>query len=175
MSQIPSSPTAFASLPTDLATLSPTSKLWVFPLSRPLSTAECGEIQQAMVDFISCWKAHGATVYGASTILRAQFLFVAADEERSGVSGCSIDGMFRAVERVLGNHGVEIVSPQFVQYLKGDQIIAKTRDEFQQLVTNGEISNDTIVFDNTVTSLAQLSSSGWEKSFATSWHARAFG
>jgi hypothetical protein len=51
---------------------------------------------------------------------------------------------------------------------------AVERPEFRRLAQAGEVSEDTVVFDNTVATVGDLRAGRWEKPFRDAWHARAF-
>ncbi len=55
-----------------------------------------------------------------------------------------------------------------------DKILSATRDEFEELVKQGVITPDTIVYNNTVQNVAELQTK-WEVPFKDSWHTRLFG
>jgi hypothetical protein len=48
------------------------------------------------------------------------------------------------------------------------------RHEFARLAREGAVGLDTIVFDNTLTRLADVRAGKWERPVRDSWHARAF-
>ena len=49
-------------------------------------------------DFISDWKSHGTPVKGFGTLFFGQFIVLMADEEQTGVSGCSTDSSVRLIK-----------------------------------------------------------------------------
>jgi hypothetical protein len=75
------------------------------------------------------------------------------------------------LERALG---VELLDHGPVLFRRDDQIERLPRPAFNDLARRGDVSSDTIVFDNTVTRVADLREGRWETRASTSWHARAF-
>ena len=61
-----------------------------------------------------------------------------------------------------------------VLYRDGSGIGRVSRERFADLVESGAISQDTVVFDNTVTSAGAVRDGRWELPAANSWHGRAF-
>ncbi len=158
----------FSELPND-------ARLWVFAAARPL-TPEQQETLLARVDeFLDGWLAHGREVVGARELRHDRFLLVAADERATGVSGCSIDSLFRALKELERELQVSLLDSSLVYYRSEDGAIqALSRGEFRERVRAGEVAEDTVVFDNTVRSVGEVREGRWELPMRDSWHARAF-
>lgn len=155
-------------------TLGENSRLWIFPLSRSLTSAERQTLETRLAGFVSDWKAHGAPVAGGFQVEFDQFVLVAADEAQTGVGGCSIDGLFRNVDRLCTELGVSFLTPQFVQFFEGETLTVDSREGFRTRVSAGEVGGETIVLDNTITTLGDFRNGKWRKALKDSWHARAF-
>ena len=56
----------------------------------------------------------------------------------------------------------------------GEGIERVPREVFADLATSGEVSLRTTVFNNTLTSLADVRAGRWEVPASASWHAQAF-
>ena len=149
------------------------SRLWIFAADRPLSDAEAQMLVSEMQGFVQTWLAHGMPVTGSCEMKYNQFLLIAADES-SLPSGCSTDEMTRRV-RVLGeSYGVEFLGMPKVQYRRNGTIETTSRMDFSELAKNNTVDSSTIVFDNTLTLLADLRNGKWETEAKTSWHSKAF-
>ena len=61
-----------------------------------------------------------------------------------------------------------------VLYRDGADIARVSRERFADLVESGSISQETVVFDNTVTTVGAVRDGRWELPAANSWHGRAF-
>jgi hypothetical protein len=99
-----------------------------------------------------------------------RFLTIAVDQNKAGASGCSIDGLFRALKSLEQEIGAAIVTSGLIFYRdKQGQIRAVTRDEFSELGAHGDVGVDTEVFDLSVTTLGE-----WRSRFSSraghSWH-----
>ena len=103
-----------------------------------------------------------------------QFNFVAVDERAAGASGCSIDALVRRMKGLQAELGVELVNHAPVLYRDGADIARVSRERFADLVESGSISQETVVFDNTVTTVGAVRDGRWELPAANSWHGRAF-
>lgn len=159
---------AFSDLPDD-------SRLWVFAASRALTPEESGTLLSRVDEFLAGWHAHGHAVVGARDLRLDQFLLVAADERATGVSGCSIDSLYRVLKEAERDLGVGLLDSSLVFYRDGDGTVrAASRPDFRELLRDGALDEDAPVFDNTVRSVGDVRNEGWEKPLRTSWHARAF-
>lgn len=151
------------------------ARLWVYGAAQPVAGDEAVHLLTLVQAFIEEWHAHGEPVVAGCDWMYDHFLLVGADEEATGVSGCSIDSLFRTLRRIEGEMGVTLLDSSLVFYRDTEgEVLAVPRGEFRALVEAGEISNRTRVFDNTVGTVAALHNGEWERPFAGSWQERAF-
>jgi hypothetical protein len=100
---------------------------------------------------------------------------VGADERATGVSGCSIDSLFHALAAAEGATGVTLRDSSLVFYRDAaGEVRSVPRPEFRRLAAAGEVADDTVVFDNTVTTAGDVRAGRWETRLRDAWHARAF-
>jgi hypothetical protein len=155
--------------------ISDRARAWVFGASQPVVGDDAERLLNAVENFVRGWHAHGAPVIGSIDWRYDYFLIVAADEEATGVSGCSIDTLFHTLRDVEREIGVTLLDSSLVWYLSaGGHIEARPRPEFRDRVCQGEVTEATVVFDNTVGTVGQIRSGEWERPFVAAWHARAF-
>ena len=151
------------------------SRVWVFAASRPLSASESETLLTSVDRHVAGWLAHGHPVVGAWEWRFNQFLLVAADETATGVSGCSIDGLFRVLKQAEADLGVELLAAGRVWFRdEAGEIRSASRPEFRRLAEAGTVGPDTPVFDNTVATLGDVRDGRWERPLRESWHGRAF-
>jgi hypothetical protein len=158
----------------DFDRMPPDSRLWVFAAERRLTGGEQKRLLGAVDEFLDGWKAHGHPLSCARDLRHGQFLFVAVDESAAGASGCSIDAMVRTLTALERELGVELVNHAPVLYRTDDAIRRESRPAFAAKAARGEVTPETIVFDNTLTRVADLQAGRWEVPACESWHARAF-
>lgn len=158
------------------ASLPDAARIWVFGASQPLVGRDAELLIARADDFVRGWQAHGAPVVGACDWRYDHFLLVAADEEATGVSGCSVDSLFRSLRRAEAELGAALLDSSPVWYRdQAGAVRSTSRAEFRELASRGEIHDWTTVFDNTVGTVGALRAGEWERPFAESWHGRAFG
>jgi hypothetical protein len=152
------------------------ARLWVFAAADPLNTEQREALETRADDFVRGWLAHQQPVVGASETRYDRFLLVAADEAATGVSGCSIDSLFRVLKQAEQEFGTSMLDNSLIWFRTGeDEVRAVSRPEFRKLAGAGEVTGDTVVFDNTVSSVGALRSGRWETPARHAWHGQAFG
>ncbi|WP_325309296.1 hypothetical protein [Longimicrobium sp.] len=152
------------------------ARLFVFAAPRPLNDGEAAALLQRVDGFLERWAAHGAPVLGARDFRDGRFLLVAADERATGVSGCSIDSLQHALADAEGVLGTDLRRGASLVYWRdaSGEVKSAERGEFRRLAQAGEVADDTVVFDNTVTDVGAIRAGRWETRLRDAWHARAF-
>jgi hypothetical protein len=148
------------------------ARVFIHGLSRPLDGAETDRFLERVDTFLDGWVAHGEPVSGARELRDGRFLIIAADEDITHLSGCSIDSLVRAMKELEAAFHLSLLDSSPVWYRGPEGLERVTRDEFGRRIEAGRITPDTLVFDNTVSDLGTLRRGGWEKPFHASWHAR---
>ena len=159
---------SFDALPSD-------ARLWIFAAERTLSPEERDRLLRAVDEFLADWKAHGQPLTVAREWRYDQFLLVAVDEASAGASGCSIDAMVNTLARLERALSVQLLDHGPVLFRRGGDIARLPRPAFAELARGGGVSADTVVFNNTLTRVAELREGKWETPARASCHARAFG
>jgi hypothetical protein len=154
--------------------LPPDARLWIFGAERPLSETERGRVLDEVDAFIGQWAAHDVPLTTARDLRYDQFIFVAVDERAAGASGCSVDALVRRMKALQAELGVELVNQAPVLYRDESGVARVSRERFADLVEAGSVGRETVVFDNTLTTVGAVRDGRWELPAADSWHGRAF-
>lgn len=156
---------AFESLPDD-------ARVWVFGASAALDKRAEQLLTHDVDAYLGQWRAHGAPLTVARSFTEGRFLTVAVDQRTAGASGCSIDGLYRALRDAEPASGASLVGGGRVFYRDASGAVqAATHDEFAELAAAGLISATTAVFDTTVQTLGDWRAR-FETEVASSWHAQ---
>lgn len=150
------------------------ARLWVFAAERPLRPTEAARLLDATDAFLDAWHAHQVPLTCARDWRHDQFLLVAVDEAAAGVSGCSIDALVRTMKGLGEELGVRLFDHASVFYRDADEVRRASRERFADAASEGVVSPQTIVFDNTVGSVGALRAGEWERPASAAWHGRAF-
>ncbi len=153
--------------------LDPQSKIWIYQSDRKFSEAEKEMIRQNTGAFLVEWTAHGNTLEAGMGILHDQFIVIGVDESLHGASGCSIDKSFQFM-RILGEKlNLNLLERSKVAIRKNAQIQLINFTEIKNMVSSGEISFDTEVFNNAIGTKSELETS-WLQPAENSWIKRYF-
>src|SRR5947209_6799179 len=98
----------------------------------------------------------------------------ASIEQPDAPAARSIDALVRRMGELQRVLGLELIEHGTVLYRSGGHIARVPRDEFAKLASTGQVSLDTVVFDNTLARVSDLREGRWEMRAADTWHARAF-
>lgn len=151
------------------------ARVWIYAADRPLSADEQRRLIDHLSAFLNEWKAHGEPLTAACDLRHDRFLLVGVDESRAGASGCSVDALVRTLAGIEQQLSVVLLDHGPVLFRRGDRIERVSRPEFSELVQRGEVTPDTVVFNNTLTRVSDVRAGRWETPARDSWHARAFG
>lgn len=156
----------------EIENLPDSSRTWVFGSDRTLDAVQAKALFAEVDPFLQQWKAHGNELRVARDWSYGRFLTVAVDQSTAGASGCSIDGLFRALKSLQPKLGASLVNSGLIFYRDENGVVQSVdRDRFTALGAEGKVGAQTRVFDPTVTSLGE-----WRARFVLdlkdSWHAR---
>ena len=161
--------------PPELADFPANSRIWVFAAGRELDDAELGELLAAVDGFLAGWAAHGVRLRAARAWCYGRFLIVGADPGAAPPSGCSIDALAGVLKEMESRLGVRFLGNEAVWYRDdGNRVRAASRSEFRALARSGEVTPASVVFDNSITELADLWEGRWEAPARERWHAAFF-
>ena len=149
----------------------PDARVWVYQSNRLLSDAEVSTITKAGADFIASWSAHGAALKASFDVLYNRFIVIAVDEKQALASGCSIDKSVRFVKELEQQFNLNLFDRMQVAYRKDDKIAACSLNEFEKLAAAHQVDENTIVFNNMVTTKAAFEKE-WEVPVKESWQKR---
>ena len=158
---------------TDLKSLPAHSRVWVYQGNRIVSMEEAFQIENKLQEFVSNWAAHSQSLYAAAEFRYNQFVILAVDEAQMGASGCSIDSSVRFIKSLEVEYKISFTDRMLFAFKSKEGIKTYEREEFENALIEGEITNDTIVFNNLVQT-KELFDSSWEVPLKNSWHATFF-
>jgi hypothetical protein len=149
------------------------ARLWVYAFARPLSPEERERVVREISTFVPTWNSHGAAVRGAFELVEDRFVLIAGYVD-AGIGGCSTDSMVRVMKQ-LREAGIDGFDRTLVFFRDAQQKVqAVKREDFQELVSKGQVDANTVVFDPTIQFVGDLRRGAFETTFARSWHAGAF-
>src|SRR3954471_6289941 len=145
------------------------ARIWVFGSDQPLTGAVSDSLLAEVDQYLDQWKAHGFPLKAAREWRDNRFLVIGIDPTEEQASGCSIDGLFRALQQLQKTIGAQIVGGGRVFYRDSSgKTQATTREGFSTLTKQGAIGPRTPVFDTSVTRLDDWKEK-FERPLAESW------
>lgn len=151
------------------------ARLWIVASPEAVPPDRSAALLEKVDAFLDDWHAHGHSVVGARDWRYDRFLMIAADEAATGVSGCSGDALFRVFKSAERDLGISLLDSSRVWYREATGIRSVSRGEFREAAARGEVTPDTLVFDNTAPTVGDVRAGRWERPMRESWHQQAFG
>ncbi len=146
------------------------ARVWIYQSNRAFSDAQTKVIERKIVDFIQEWRSHGAAVRAWGGIKYNRFIILIVDESYEVPSGCSIDSSVALIKQIGTKMNVNMFDRLDFAYKTADnKVLSAGRDDFADLYANNQINDQTIVFNNLVTTKKDLENK-WEIALADSWH-----
>ncbi|MGV3599543.1 MAG: ABC transporter ATPase [Bacteroidota bacterium] len=149
----------------------PQSKVWVYMADRVFTDIETQAITNAITDFTAQWTAHNMQLKATGLVYFNRFIVLMVDETQAGASGCSIDKSVHFIKQIETQLSVSLFNRQLIAYKKGEDINTFLLNEIDTYVANGELTPETVFFNNTVTTKQQFDEQ-WQQPIAQSWMKR---
>ncbi len=149
--------------------LSDNSRVWIYQSSRELTEEETKEILEHGNKFIAAWSAHGAELKAAFQIFYNRFLVLFADESQVKASGCSIDSSVHFIQKIQDAYQLDLFDHLNIAFKSSNKIDTLRMNDFQQALSKGQLTENTIVFNNLIESKGEFDAA-WETEVKNSWH-----
>ena len=150
------------------------ARLWIFAADHELSYQDSDRLLGEIDRFLMEWTAHRSHLTAGRDWKFQRFLFIGVDESAAGASGCSVDALVREIQRLEKAIGVTLADRGPVLFRRGDAIERVSRGQFANLAGVGDVSPETCVFDNTLSTVGDVRAGRWEIPAREAWHGRAF-
>jgi hypothetical protein len=150
--------------------LPPTSRVWIYQANRILSDAEVDLVKNQLSTFVGQWVAHGTPLNADFQVLNNLFIVLMVDESGQNATGCSIDSSVAQIKDLESKLNITLLDRLALAYENADgEIQVTSMSEFQKKISAGEITPETIVFNNMVENLGDFQSK-WRVPASESWH-----
>lgn len=147
------------------------SRIWVFQSNRMMSSDEQSSINDGVKHFVQKWSTHGVQVLASHVLFHNCFVVIAADEQIQAASGCSIDSLTALFKSFGMQYNMSFFDRFSIAYKMEDEVVISNLDDFKQLIDDGRIKPDTLVFNNLIERRQDLSTK-WELPLKESWQKR---
>ena len=147
----------------------PTARVWVYQANRLFTDAEKEIIKKETESFLHTWTSHQSDLPASYELKYDLFLVLMADEAEVQAGGCSIDKSVHFIQSLGEKINMNFMNRLLFAYKDESTIKTAPRKEFEKLVADGIIRDETIVFNNLVGTKAEFDKQ-WEIPFYHSWH-----
>ncbi|OQY93991.1 MAG: hypothetical protein B6D37_09650 [Sphingobacteriales bacterium UTBCD1] len=151
--------------------LHPDSRAWVFQSNRQFTADEALQLEEMLQNFLKEWKSHGAPVKGAAHLLFRQFIILMADHTRDGLCGSSADNSTIMLKKIEKHFSVNLFDRTMLAFAVNEKVELLPMSQLQYAVDNGFIKEDTLYFNNLVSSKKELENN-WIIPVKESWLTR---
>jgi hypothetical protein len=145
------------------------SKVWIYQSNRHLDEDEMAYLKVQLDDFVSSWESHGNMLKATFEVVYNLFVVFFVDEEGDRMCGTAQDNSVKFMKQLEQELEVTFLDRMVQSYKKGEQVVPVKMTDFETLLTNKEIDENTIVYNNMVTTKSDFDNN-WEVPLKDSWH-----
>ncbi len=145
------------------------AKVWIYQSSKVLDKDEVDYLRVQIDHFLSTWESHGKMLTGTFEIFDNLFVVLFVDEQGDTMCGRAQDASVKLMKQLEQEIEVEFVNRMIQAYKKDDKVEVVHMNDFATLLADNEINENTIVFNNTITTKAEFDSK-WKVPLKDSWH-----
>jgi len=151
-----------------------TGRVWIYQANRALTDADITLIEKELDAFIAGWQAHGQSLEAGFEIRYHRFLLVGVNENFQAATGCSIDDSVRKITELGRCLDIDFMDRSLVAtWQPNEEIKVYPLKNIPQLIKDGVLDQNCIVFNNAIQQLEQLSYN-WKVPAKDSWMKRYF-
>ena len=143
-------------------------RIWIYTLSNELSNEQLVDFKNRCQTFVSGWTAHDVSLDASFELYQNRLLIFKVNEDKYNASGCSIDKQLRFVKELEQAFSVELLNRLLVAYENNNQVEVVKATQIKELLAANTISENTLVFDNTITESNQLAIK-WKQPLQATW------
>lgn len=147
------------------------SRVWIYQSNRLFTMHEALRIEEMLKEFADNWMSHGIPVKGYANLFFGQFIVLVADETAHGVSGCSTDSSVKLIKDIGAVFNVNLFDRLLLAFIVKERVQVIPMSQLTYAIENNFVGPDTLYFDNTIQTLAQLRNQ-WLVPVRNSWMAR---
>jgi len=156
------------------AVLPDNTRVWVYQADQPFESSDVPAVRQSVREFVQQWISHNRQLRAYGDVYHDRFIVLMVDEGQADASGCSIDKSVYFLKALQQQYGVDLFNRMRFSYMQGDTVRTVDRATFERLYQEGDIDEDTLVFDTLVNSKADFDRH-FTKPLRESWHFRLLG
>lgn len=143
-------------------------RIWVYTLSKELTNEQLVDFKNRCQNFVSGWTAHDVSLDASFELYQNRLLIFKVNEDKYNASGCSIDKQLRFIKELEQTFSVELLNRLLVAYENNHQVEVIKSSQVKELLAANQITENTLVFDNTITQSSELTTK-WKQPLQSTW------
>lgn len=143
-------------------------RIWIYTLSKELSSEQLVNFNIRCQDFVSHWTAHEVSLDASFELFQNRLLIFKVNEDKYNASGCSIDKQVRFVKELEQAFSLELLNRLLVAYESNGTIEVVKQSQIGDLLSSGKINENTLVFNNTISQSSDLLAN-WKQPLNKTW------
>ncbi|MBL4668296.1 MAG: ABC transporter ATPase [Flavobacteriales bacterium] len=145
------------------------AKVWIYQSNKHFDADEIAYLKVQLDEFTSDWESHGELLTGTAELFYDLFVVFFVDEQGDAMCGRAQDASVNFMKKLEGELEVTFLDRMVQSYKKGDKVEVVRMADYEGLIENKEIDENTIVYNNMVTTKIDFDNH-WEVPMKNSWH-----
>jgi hypothetical protein len=145
------------------------AKVWIYQSDRHLDSIEIDYLKVQLDEFLTTWESHGQMLKATTEIFYELFVVFFVDEQGDTMCGRAQDASVNLMKKMEGEIEASFLNRMIQSYSKDNKAVVVNIADFETLLANKEIDENTSVFNNMVTNKADFDAN-WEAPLKDSWH-----
>lgn len=147
------------------------ARIWIYQSNQQFPEAVLDQVNREIYHFSQVWTSHNRQLKATGGLLHERFVILVVDESNAGASGCSIDSSVRFVKSLEQKYNLELFDRMSFCYIEDQEVRSIRAGDLPGAVTEGQISGETLFFDNLVDNKADFINR-WVVPLEKSWMQR---
>lgn len=131
-------------------------RIWIYTLSKELTNEQLADFKIKCLEFVNSWTAHDVKLDASYELVNNRLLIFKVNEDSYNASGCSIDKQVRFIKEQEQFFNIELLNRMLVAYEQNSELQITNQSKIKELLLAGEITKNTLIYDNTITSSNSL-------------------
>jgi hypothetical protein len=132
------------------------ARVWIYQSAHALSDDDAKKLEIEAREFTANWAAHGKALDATARMVFNRFLILAVNPGAADASGCSIDNSVHFVQELEQRYHTQFFDRTTMAVHHDGNFVHMPLNALKQAVAEGSLPHETMLFDNTMTTLGEL-------------------
>ncbi|MBC7388865.1 MAG: hypothetical protein H7329_06630 [Opitutaceae bacterium] len=139
--------------------ISENSRTWIFASEKELNEVQLNEITLTLKTFTENWQSHNQNVHSTFQIIEKRFIVIAADGDKSDISGCGIDKSMHVMLELEQKLKLSLTNKSLLFFKQKQETISIPLLSMKQAVLSNELSPDTLYYNTLASTIEEVKKS----------------